>query len=626
MNPRLLILFGFITLLVVPIGAADSYDISTDKMIDIPDRERNVDGETFEITHISQIEQNNTLTVDTSGPDSRYEVNLISPQGQYVRVENIPDGGDATVTFDMSRTVGSWLITITDPGDLVAIHPVVIKAYDIEPDLSTTTVTRGTNVTADITVTEPTGGVRDQKDINRVEAALANESTEVRVTAEAAEDGSDTYEISLSTDELTAGTYEFFGVVRGDQDIRGRDEVLGISGTTTVTVEAPATDTPTESDGDNTGNTAGSGPAGNSGGTGASGDSTADSATTSAPDPDNEPDTVSPPTPNGDTRATVTTRRLGASAVEAEITRSDSTAEADDQSMVATIPTDAASASGAITSNSLTIESNNIAEYSATVSAQDTPTATPSTDPVGAVTVNHTVSDTDITQVAFSISINKSRLRKSNLTGSKVGLYRQHNGSWTRLNTDVVGETSEAVTVQAAAPGLSTFVLANESARAAELTDVSLNRTALTQNDTAAVTATVENPANTTQTYAVQFAVGDRTTTRSITVGAGNRTVVSHYITTLPADSPTTDIYVNGVYTGTITTTPTTSQSTPPSATSTTAQATTTTPTAANDGVISPTATATPATPRSTTSTPGFTPALLLIAISVFVIITLMRP
>jgi PGF-pre-PGF domain-containing protein len=626
MNPRLLILFGFITLLVVPIGAADSYDISTDKMIDIPDRERNVDGETFEITHISQIEQNNTLTVDTSGPDSRYEVNLISPQGQYVRVENIPDGGDATVTFDMSRTVGSWLITITDPGDLVAIHPVVIKAYDIEPDLSTTTVTRGTNVTADITVTEPTGGVRDQKDINRVEAALANESTEVRVTAEAAEDGSDTYEISLSTDELTAGTYEFFGVVRGDQDIRGRDEVLGISGTTTVTVEAPATDTPTESDGDNTGNTAGSGPAGNSGGTGASGDSTADSATTSAPDPDNEPDTVSPPTPNGDTRATVTTRRLGASAVEAEITRSDSTAEADDQSMVATIPTDAASASGAITSNSLTIESNNIAEYSATVSAQDTPTATPSTDPVGAVTVNHTVSDTDITQVAFSISINKSRLRKSNLTGSKVGLYRQHNGSWTRLNTDVVGETSEAVTVQAAAPGLSTFVLANESARAAELTDVSLNRTALTQNDTAAVTATVENPANTTQTYAVQFAVGDRTTTRSITVGAGNRTVVSHYITTLPADSPTTDIYVNGVYTGTITTTPTTSQSTPPSATSTTAQATTTTPTAANDGVISPTATATPATPRSTTSTPGFTPALLLIAISVFIIITLMRP
>jgi PGF-pre-PGF domain-containing protein len=626
MNRRLLILFGLIALLLVPIGAADSYDISTDKMIDIPDRERNVDGETFEITHISQIEQNNTLTVDTSGPDSRYEVNLISPQGQYVRVENIPDGGDATVTFDMSRTVGSWLITITDPGDLVAIHPVVIKAYDIEPDLSTTTVTRGTNVTADITVTEPTGGVRDQKDINRVEAALANESTEVRVTAEAAEDGSDTYEISLSTDELTAGTYEFFGVVRGDQDIRGRDEVLGISGTTTVTVEAPATDTPTESDGDNTGNTAGSGPAGNSGGTGASGDSTADSATTSAPDPDNEPDTVSPPTPNGDTRATVTTRRLGASAVEAEITRSDSTAEADDQSMVATIPTDAASASGAITSNSLTIESNNIAEYSATVSAQDTPTATPSTDPVGAVTVNHTVSDTDITQVAFSISINKSRLRKSNLTGSKVGLYRQHNGSWTRLNTDVVGETSEAVTVQAAAPGLSTFVLANESARAAELTDVSLNRTALTQNDTAAVTATVENPANTTQTYAVQFAVGDRTTTRSITVGAGNRTVVSHYITTLPADSPTTDIYVNGVYTGTITTTPTTSQSTPPSATSTTTQATTTTPTAANDGVISPTATATPATPRSTTSTPGFTPALLLIAISVFIIITLMRP
>lgn len=626
MNRRLLILFGFIALLLVPIGAADSYDISTDKMIDIPDRERNVDGETFEITHISQIEQNNTLTVDTSGPDSRYEVNLISPQGQYVRVENIPDGGDATVTFDMSRTVGSWLITITDPGDLVAIHPVVIKAYDVEPDLSTTTVTRGTDVTADITVTEPTDGVRDQKDINRVEAALANESTEVRVTAEAAEDDSDTYEVSLSTDELTAGTYEFFGIVRGNQDIRGRDEVLGISGTTTVTVEAPATDTPTESDGDDTGDTAGNGPTGNSGGTGASGDSTADSATTSAPDPDNEPDTVSPPTPNGDTKATVTTRRLGASTVEAEITRSDSTAEADDQSMVATIPTDTASASGAITSNSLTIESNNIAEYSATVSAQDTPTATPSTHPVGAVTVNHTVSDADITQVAFNISINKSRLRGSNLTGSKVGLYRQHNGSWTRLNTEVVGETSEAVTVQAAAPGLSTFVLANESARAAELTDVSLNRTALTQNDTAAVTATVENPANTTQTYAVQFAVGDRTTTRSITVGAGNRTVVSHYITTLPADSPATDIYVNGVYTGSISTTPTTSQSTFTSATSTTTQDTTSTPTAANDGVITPTATATPATPGSTTSTPGFTPALLLIAISVFVIITFIKP
>jgi len=244
MNKSLFFVCLLLCLLVLPTGIAATYQLSTGSMVDIPDRDRSFDGREYEITHISRVEQGEMLSVDTNGPDDRYDVNLISPEGQFVRIREVREGGESTVRFDMSRTPGSWLITITDPNSVVAIHPVIIKGYDITTGVEAETIERGTTVTAKFTLTEPTGGVDDQKEISRVEAVLAGESTTVQTTAEKVDDN--TYEVAIPTGEFDTGTYELYGVIRGTKEIRGREEALGLSDVTEVTIEPEATATSTQ--------------------------------------------------------------------------------------------------------------------------------------------------------------------------------------------------------------------------------------------------------------------------------------------------------------------------------------------------------------------------------------------
>lgn len=613
MDRRLVVLCLLTGLLLVPLGAAATYDIETDQMLDVPDREQSG----FEITHVSRVDQDETLNVETSGPDDSYDVLLRNPDGTIVQAER-DITGEGDVEFDMSGDPGSWVITINDP-DIVAVHPVVVKGYNTDTSIEETTVTEGDTVEATITVTEPESGVDDQKDIDRVEAVLANDSTEVRVTADEVEDDEETYEATLSTDELAPGTYELFGVVRGEQSVPQfeRDEVLGISDLTEITVEAESDDTTSSNDGGNTGGGGNSGGAGGGAPSGGSTNTGTPGATTTETEPSAGETTTNTMT------ATVTTRRLTNASVAADVSVNQSS-ETTTEPAVAMITTDATSDSGAITANTVRIESQNVNDYSANISVQDTTVATaPGEQAVGTVTVNHSLADENVVRAAFNLSVDRSRLESANLSPEDAALYRQHDGEWTRLDSQAINASETSVKLHAETPGLSAFVIAETTAQAQEIADVTITNTNVTADTRTTVTATVQNRNTSSTEYAVQFTVGDRRTTQSVTVAAGETTTVSHTVNALPDGAQRAPVYVNGIYAGLLTSTGETETDIQSEATDSATPARSPTTTATPSSVITPTETSSAAT--TATGTPGFTAALSVVALIGFVIAVFRR-
>ncbi|WP_435186446.1 PGF-pre-PGF domain-containing protein [Halobellus sp. EA9] len=607
MDRRLVVLCLFVGLLFIPLGSAATYDISTNQMLDVPDRERSG----FEVTHVTRVEQGETLVVDTEGPEAGYDVLLKNPRGTTVRAKRDVEG-DATVEFELSGAPGSWAVTITDPG-LVAVHPVVVKGYTVETNPETTTVTQGDKVQVNLTVTE-ISGVNEQKDINRVEAVLATDSEEVRVTADQVDGKENKYEATLSTEELSSGEYKLFGVVRGNQEIprTDRDELLGISDITEVTIETDTTDSDNSNNGGNTGG-------GNAGGAGG--------APSTNPTAIKTPESTATSTPTGGptgttpgaSLATVTTQRLTNASVAADVRINQSDADTEtDESAVAIIRTDATSDSGSLTANTVRIESQNVAQYTANISVRDTAQKTaPGEQAVGTVTVDHSLADDNVVQAAFNLSVKQSRLKDSNLSANAVAVYREHDGEWTRLDTDVVSTAGPSVTLHAETPGLSSFVIAERTAQAPAVVDVGINNPNISTGTPATVTATVQNQNTSSNDYAVEFMIGDRRTTRTVTIAAGNTTTVTHTVREL-SGTQRAAVYVNGVYAGLLTgsgETATNDENDPAGERSTTRSATaTTTP----SSVITPTETTTPTS--TNTGTPGFTALLFIIALAGFLI------
>jgi len=228
---RLVIGLVFVCLVAAPLGvSAVDYSLSTDAEHDVPNRDVDFEGNTYTITSLSRVDEGDTLTVDVSGPaDKGYDVNLYTPENQ-IADSAFVGGGDATVTFDMSFTPGSYALVIEQDGDTKRIHPVVIKAYDVTHS-GPGSAESGASVDVTVDVTD----LGSEKDINYVQVVLGNDTTEV--TERATESGG-SYDATLSTDDLGPGEYSLYATVRGTEEVRDRDELLGFSDRTTVTIES----------------------------------------------------------------------------------------------------------------------------------------------------------------------------------------------------------------------------------------------------------------------------------------------------------------------------------------------------------------------------------------------------
>jgi hypothetical protein len=90
----------------------------------------------------------------------------------------------------------------------------------------------------------------------------------------------------------------------------------------------------------------------------------------------------------------------------------------------------------------------------------------PGAPPFGYLNVTHTVPNANVTNVTFTFTLNRTRLRERNVAAENVGLYRYRteNRTWQALGTRVRAQNRTHVTYRAVAPGLSEFAVAPTAA------------------------------------------------------------------------------------------------------------------------------------------------------------------
>jgi hypothetical protein len=222
-----------------PAGADSHYDISVPNSIEIPDRTVELDNDEFTIRRASQVTQGDDLTVTVTTSNDGYDIYLYDHEQKSEAVR--PDrSGTATVEFDTNdKPAGTYYVAVRKD-DIQAIYPVVIAGYTVDLNLRESTVSQGETVDIDVPVTE----TASSGDPHKVQVVVGDDFKRVDATKS---DG--TYTATVSTDDLSAGDYPVYGVVRGEKETEGGQKIiLGFSDRQTLTVTEP-TATESESSG-----------------------------------------------------------------------------------------------------------------------------------------------------------------------------------------------------------------------------------------------------------------------------------------------------------------------------------------------------------------------------------------
>jgi PGF-CTERM protein len=234
-----------LALVVAPITglAASEYGITADPSIDTPTETTTYEGKEYTVNSITPVTTDDTISVQTSVPDgASYEINFRGPENQLISSERKTGDASHTIEYYGSGEAGTYAITIQDEGSTQTVQPVVIQGYDIAvstPD----TVEQGDSVTIEATVSERS--IEKHSAFDRVEIVIGNENIELREQMSQADDG--TYTATVSTNDLETKSYNVYAVVRGDEEVRKRAEILGISDATSVEITTASTETPADS-------------------------------------------------------------------------------------------------------------------------------------------------------------------------------------------------------------------------------------------------------------------------------------------------------------------------------------------------------------------------------------------
>ncbi|WP_424019851.1 S8 family serine peptidase [Halorientalis pallida] len=172
-------------------------------------------------------------------------------------------------------------------------------------------------------------------------------------------------------------------------------------------------------------------------------------------------------------------------------------------------------------------------------------------DSLGFLTVDHSVPDANISDVAFRFAVDAATLAERGTDADAVTLLRRTNGSWTSLLTAHRGTENGTHRFAATSPGLSVFAVATPAAADLSVTNATVNRSTAARAEPVGVTVTVENggPVSATRELAVT-ANGTLLATESVTVPAGDRRTV-----TAPVEFARVGIYtlaVENVTAGTV--------------------------------------------------------------------------
>jgi PGF-CTERM protein len=202
----------------------------------IPTQALTIDGTEYTTDSLRTADPGSSITVEAgTGSDEPYRIYIYNTDEQIVDQKR--GTGSTTATFDLSGyEPGSYLVTISLDGDTKAIHPLLLRGYDVS-----TTAPNQADRGGRIDVEAEAEYLRGDR-LDHVQFIVTNGEDRVRKNATS----SNPYSATISFDGLPAGEYHVYAAARGTQTAFGENVFLGLSESQQLTIREP-TPTPTDS-------------------------------------------------------------------------------------------------------------------------------------------------------------------------------------------------------------------------------------------------------------------------------------------------------------------------------------------------------------------------------------------
>lgn len=236
----ILILVGGVAGVTAELSTEHSVDIAGS--INIPAQTVETEWGEATITQVGKEKLSENLEVSTDAPENEsYAIRIVDSEERNLEARFIDEGDDVEASFALNRfDPGTYVVVLTqDGGDTaVALEPFIIKGYTI--DQSVSDATGGESISVDIQLTSV---VDDPVDPQAVNVTLfGNDLTR---SVEAKKTGENSYQANFTTEELSTGSYNIYTGIETNDDIYGYNELIGLSDSSSVTVEDSENSTPT---------------------------------------------------------------------------------------------------------------------------------------------------------------------------------------------------------------------------------------------------------------------------------------------------------------------------------------------------------------------------------------------
>lgn len=234
------------------VGASGDYSLAMDSSIEIQPQTVTIEGSTYTFSSIGTTSSDSTFDVSATVPDgTTYSIHLRDSDKQIATTGSRMEGSGEE-TFDASDLdPGTYMVLISADGSYEAALPLMVEGY--ETSLSTpTSVEPGEEVTLQVTTTQTDGSAEP---ITQVGLVVTHDGEERTISMSPVGDG--TYEATVTFEE--EGDYTLYAGVRGESEINGEKQFVGLSDKSTVSVEtADDSDDGTSDDGSSGGGDGGS--------------------------------------------------------------------------------------------------------------------------------------------------------------------------------------------------------------------------------------------------------------------------------------------------------------------------------------------------------------------------------
>ncbi|WP_210424181.1 PGF-pre-PGF domain-containing protein [Halorussus ruber] len=175
--------------------------------------------------------------------------------------------------------------------------------------------------------------------------------------------------------------------------------------------------------------------------------------------------------------------------------------------------------------------------------AGKTPTRelTNGTEPLAYLSVDHSISDRNISDVTFRFRVKRDRVSASER--DEIAMYRYHGGTWNELPTRLVETTERHYVYQVRSPGLSEFAAGKQRPQF-EIANATVDLSTLSVGDALKVQVRITNEGDADGTFGAELVLGSETVAdRQLTIAAGGmrQTTFERRVT----DPGTYEVYVN---------------------------------------------------------------------------------